>query len=256
MPSRNLIRSIEELSINALPSLYTQLYDGWVLRLSDGLTRRANSINPLYTGSLPLDEKITYCEDLFRRRDRAPVFKMTPVTKPTLIDALTAHGYKLDAGTSLQTLRLGSSDGWIAFKSDLFKMTFTNRVTTAWIDDQIAFHEPGERARLTTRAAYELIIPHAAYFRLAFDGVPVAASLGVIERGWMGLYGIVVDEKMRGRGIGTELVRRMLGYGAAFNVTHAYLQVFTSNAPAIRLYNKIGFEEVYQYRYFQKQAGS
>ncbi len=251
MSARNLIRLIEELSINALPSLYTQLYDGWVLRLSDGLARRANSINPLYTGSLPLDEKITYCEDLFRRRDRKPVFKTTPATKPALIDALIARGYKFDQGTSLQTIRLDSSDGWMAFTSDLFKMTFTNRVTSAWLDDQIAFHDPAERPRLTTRAAYELTIPHAAYFRLAFDGVPVAASLGVIERGWMGLYGIVVDPSMRKRGIGTELVRRMLGYAAAFNVTQAYLQVFSSNTPAIRLYGRLGFEEIYQYRYLQ-----
>ena len=53
-----IITQLEELSINAWPSLQTMLYDGWVLRFSDGYTKRANSSNPLYGGVLSVDEKI------------------------------------------------------------------------------------------------------------------------------------------------------------------------------------------------------
>ena len=42
-----MIRTLEELSMNALPALQTMLYGGWVLRFANGYTRRANSINPI-----------------------------------------------------------------------------------------------------------------------------------------------------------------------------------------------------------------
>ncbi|MDX2161785.1 MAG: GNAT family N-acetyltransferase [bacterium] len=253
MRTRNFIRALEEISNNALPSLYTLHYDGWVLRFSDSRARRANSVSPLYPSALDTDEKIAYCEALFERRDRPVVFKLTDAALPDdLTAALHARGYAENSRTSVQTLSIDESDAWIAFKDDRYKVTFTNRVTQAWLDDQHRFHDADERARLTTRSMYDLLIPHAAFFRLAFDGVAVAAGLGVIERGWMGLYGIVVDAPMRGRGIGEELVRRMLAYGAAFNAANAYLQVMTANQAALRLYARLGFEQSYQYWYLQK----
>jgi hypothetical protein len=41
--------TIEELSMNAWPSIQTVLLDGWILRMSNGYTKRANSVNPLYS---------------------------------------------------------------------------------------------------------------------------------------------------------------------------------------------------------------
>ena len=43
------ILQIEELSINAFPAILTELYDGWILRYSNGYTYRGNSVNPLYS---------------------------------------------------------------------------------------------------------------------------------------------------------------------------------------------------------------
>jgi N-acetylglutamate synthase len=59
----NLIQRIEELSVNALPALQTVVYDGWVLRFSEGYTKRANSISPLYHAHMDLIEKIRKCEE-------------------------------------------------------------------------------------------------------------------------------------------------------------------------------------------------
>ena len=56
-----MIRLLEELSLSALPALETTFLDGWVLRLSDNFTRRANSINPLYPGARPLAESGRDC---------------------------------------------------------------------------------------------------------------------------------------------------------------------------------------------------
>jgi hypothetical protein len=62
---KNKILRFEELSINAFPAILTELYDGWVLRYSNGYTYRGNSINPLYSSAIDLKDKIKYCEDKF-----------------------------------------------------------------------------------------------------------------------------------------------------------------------------------------------
>jgi hypothetical protein len=61
-----VIRSLEELSLNAWPSLQTLLYDGWVLRFANGYTKRANSVNPLYHSGTDVTEKTETCERLYR----------------------------------------------------------------------------------------------------------------------------------------------------------------------------------------------
>ena len=77
-----LIRSIEELSLNAWPALNTAFYDGWVLRFAEGYTRRANSINPLYPSTLDPIEKIRVCEEIYAARGQDIVFKLTPACEP------------------------------------------------------------------------------------------------------------------------------------------------------------------------------
>ena len=50
-------------------------------------------------------------------------------------------------------------------------------------------------------------------------------------------------------GYGEQLVRNLLMWGKQQGARAAYLQVMLNNAPALRLYAKIGFLEEYQYWY-------
>jgi RimJ/RimL family protein N-acetyltransferase len=50
------------------------------------------------------------------------------------------------------------------------------------------------------------------------------------------------DGQHRGRGIGTEAVRLLLGFAFEdLDLHRVYLHVFASNQPALRLYEKVGF---------------
>ena len=55
-----MIRLIEEHALNAWPPLQTLLLDGWVLRLANGYTRWANSVNPLYASQQDTDVVIQF----------------------------------------------------------------------------------------------------------------------------------------------------------------------------------------------------
>jgi len=94
-----MIRTLEELSMNAWPALQTMLYGGWVLRFANGYTRRANSINPIYPSTRGVEKKIAACEEIYRGRNLRVVYKMTRAVFPENLDAiLEGKGYDIHDG--------------------------------------------------------------------------------------------------------------------------------------------------------------
>ena len=53
---------------------------------------------------------------------------------------------------------------------------------------------------------------------------------------------IFVDGEYQGAGIGTELIKGLLGHGREHGIDHVWLTVEHWNDPAIMLYEKVGFE--------------
>ena len=86
MDQSKWIQKIEELSLNALPAMQTQIYDGWVIRFADGYTKRANSISPIYTSNENVKKKISNCEQLYFARNDKAVYKVTPQANPINLD--------------------------------------------------------------------------------------------------------------------------------------------------------------------------
>ncbi|GMM65547.1 GNAT family N-acetyltransferase, cg3035/Rv0428c family [Clostridium butyricum] len=82
------IIQIEELSINAFPAILTELYDGWILRYSNGYTYRENSVNPLYSSTIELEDKIKYCECKYFEKGLPCVYKITESVEKELDDSL------------------------------------------------------------------------------------------------------------------------------------------------------------------------
>ena len=100
------ILAIEERCLNAWPAAHTIVHDGWLLRLSDNYTRRANSVQPLYPTTCDLAAAIAYCEKVYAARGQDTIFKMTPAAQPAALDAtLAALGYAEEAPTSVQSER-------------------------------------------------------------------------------------------------------------------------------------------------------
>jgi GNAT superfamily N-acetyltransferase len=239
------IRLIEERSLNALPALQTMVYDGWLLRFANGYTRRANSVNALYEGTLPLDEKIAYCEDAYRARKLNVVFKLTDAAQPSNLDeALEARGYEHQAGTIVQTMTLTNT----TFTSDadvISDMHFTN----TWFQSFAHLNGLREDAASTLRQILSHIHPRTCYATFVQDGQAVATGLAVLERGSVGLFDIVTEVNYRRRGYSTRLVSHLLAWARDNGAHQAYLQVVAENQPALWMYNKLGFKETYHYWY-------
>jgi ribosomal protein S18 acetylase RimI-like enzyme len=99
------------------------------------------------------------------------------------------------------------------------------------------------------RAILERIPGGLAFLGLFVDGELAACGLSVVDGNLVGLFDIVTDPAHRRKGYGARLVNGMLADAVAKGATTAYLQVIASNAPAIALYEQLGFDEAYRYAY-------
>lgn len=245
MDSDALVRDLEERCLNACPSLQQVLYDGWVIRLADGYTRRANSVSPIYPGYRDPGEKIPVCEKLYRGRGLRPIFKMTPLnTPPDLDDLLSARGYRQEAVTLVAALNVYS----VVIPQTGAVQVWT-RPERAWFDAYVALKALSDyEAGAFQNILDNLAVP--ARFVLLMDGdAPVAGGFTIREGEFAGLFGLVTDAAKRNRGYGRLLVWTLLNRVRLSGARMAYLQVEDANAPARHVYESIGFREVYRYWY-------
>jgi N-acetylglutamate synthase len=238
-------RLLEELTLNAWPSLRTVLDDGWLLRFADGYTRRANSVNPLYPATEPLGAKVARCEEAYGRRGLDTVFKLTGATEPTGLDGLLAdRGYRREAESIVQVAELAS------FAPDLDPSVRVDAdLPDGWLVELCRCSGASPRHVPTMQALLRAIEPSTGFATVRSGGEVVAIGLGVAERGWIGLFDIATAPAARGRGFGRRVVAQLLRWGREQGAVQAHLAVVADNGPALRLYAKLGFDEAYRYWY-------
>ena len=247
------ILAIETASFRALPALTTHNYDGWVLRMADGLTRRANSVNPVYSSSLPLDDKIAYCERLFEAQQLPVVFRLTRHAQPMNLDAvLDASGYTRSESVLVQTFDLRRPP----VGNDVAKINSNRQLTDAWLEAYLHLEPQRTPHRETLVRILQAIHPQAYFVHMRQEGAIVAVGMAVVDSGWLGLFDIAVDPSMRRRGIGTRLVQHLLRWGQTMQAHTAYLQVHGQNTAAQHLYYKLGFRTLYRYWYRTKPTAN
>jgi len=262
-----LIRRVEEASMNAWPALHQLLLDGWLIRLSNGFTKRANCVVPLYdalTDSLgkpggAQDDlaKIRYCENLYAREQLQTVFRLTSHQPLSALDALLDdRGYELIDETQVQLLNLSTAQPTTQASAKEPDTPPPSqhaelRLVPApqWLREYARLAEmPGPASELHA-TLIRAIRPDCAFAWLVVDDEPVACALGVLEHDLLGLFDVITARAHRGQGYAGKLLRELLAWGAQQGVQHAYLQVIADNDSALALYQRLGFEHLYSYWY-------
>ncbi len=240
------IQKMEELSMNAFPSLQTQLLDGWILRFSNGYAKRANSINPLYNSQADIKQKIETCENVYQRKGLKVIYKLTTQVFPDELDKiLEQRGYNLTGVTSVQLLSLEERETFLSNKALIY-----NQLDETWFTNFCELNHIDDIDQQTLKQMLRNINADVCYVCLINNKSEIlACGMGVLEEEWIGLYDIVTSEKHRNKGYGIELVSSILNWGKMHGAKKAYLQVMLNNTSAIGLYAKLGFSEVYKYWY-------
>lgn len=236
--------------MNALPALRTVYYDGWVLRFANGFTRRSNSINPLYSSHIDLDEKIDKCERIYRAQGLKVVFKLTDASTPENLESrLIERGYRGAPGSPVSIQLLDLDD---FAESPAANVERTGECLEEWHEDYVRLNGIDERHSATVMSMHSSLVPRCCYSSIMRNGSMVACGLAVLEDDYVGLFGIVADSNLRRKGLGRDVTIDLIRWGKENGASKSYLQVVHDNNPAVALYAKLGFKEVYRYWYLAK----
>ncbi|HIS26931.1 MAG TPA: GNAT family N-acetyltransferase [Candidatus Pullilachnospira intestinigallinarum] len=245
------IKMIEDFSLNAWPSHQIQFYDGWLLRFSYFYTHRTNSVEQIGPSSIPLEEKIDFCEDAYRRWGTPSIFKITPLLPEDFEQRLIRRGYQVQHSTQVMLLDFS---GWTPGESQI-PVLLEHTINDRWISGLFSL-------KGTTNAIHRQIVP-SMYRAIPKEtisasitntrGQIIAIGMGILDRDYIGIYAIHVHPHYRGRGLARSVCRTLLDEGFHRGMSGAYLQVVEGNFPAKNLYLSLGFRDFYQYWFRTKE---
>src|SRR5438477_11057608 len=93
MTTKKLAWKAEQACLNAWPGLHTIVYDDWLIRFSEGLTRRANSVNALRPEARASGTSIQLFENLFRAQGLPLILRVTSLLDATVDRGLEKLGF-------------------------------------------------------------------------------------------------------------------------------------------------------------------
>lgn len=266
------IRFIEELSLNAWPSYKIELYDGWLIRFSHNYTYRTNSVEQVGRSLIPIPEKVSYCEDIYRSFGTPCSFKINPLIDPGFDEYLQSKDYQVKHVTEVMTASLDhmsltepvSSEyefenrlglpSYINYEGNC-TVLLSSDITDEWIRG--LFHLNGTSDPVLRRivpSMYYAIPKETIAASVEIDGKMVASGLGIRDRDYIGIYAIYVSPSCRRRHYARVVCSTILREAKYRGASRAYLQVVKGNIPAKSLYLSLGFRDSYTYWFRSREV--
>jgi GNAT superfamily N-acetyltransferase len=242
MPERALEWRVEETCLNAWPALREVLLDGWLLRFSEGLTRRANSANPLG----PVSEvDLRACETLYRRLGLPTIIRVLSLIDPSVDDRLAKAGY---TGEGESCVLYGPIEDIEAARDP--DVGLLDEPTPEWFGAMAVLqNHSSDQAATYRRIVGQLAIP-AAFAALSDEGGIVALAYGALHNGLLCYESVITDRLRRRRGWGRRIIKALAAWARDQGADGVCLEVEAHNAPARALYDAIGLKtELYRYHY-------
>lgn len=258
------IRHVETAYAKAFPGVeHTWTEDGqWLMRAGDGITERSNSATPLGPSAGFTELPLAEIEAFYSRHD-LPVQLHIPerIGKPAE-RLVGAGGWTLGPEILVMVRSLQDLSDLPAPLPDGAAAGLAFSVDEQPDADWLAlYHFRGQE--LPTRALrllHDQIDGTMGFARLTTPaGETVAITRATLtesgdETVWLGYSAVEVTPTWRRQGLGTRLGADTVHWGADRGAEKAYLQVVSSNAAGIALYDKLGFLEQHRHRYARRDT--
>lgn len=255
LQDRSMFRLLERLALRTWPAQLEQPYEGWILRASDGVTKRANSVWTIdgsehWAG----DEKaIADAEAFYLNHRLTPRFHISDASPSGLDECLERRGYVKEVPCLMMTTdavraiqRTEPVDG------NSLHAVIQSSHDTAWLGHFLAMEGFTPELGAFYDKLFSRIEAPTAYVSLRMRDQCVGVGTAVAEDGWSGFINIVVHPHYRGHGIGKRIVHELARWSRDQGADRLYLQVIADNVPAIRLYSGAGYEQLFAYHYRTK----
>ncbi len=268
MLSAARIAAMERATLDAVPPQRRETVGGWLLGIDDGVVSRARSATPLQHGPQLAEAVDAMVDQVAQRYAQAgqPALFRVPDTAGlrAVCQRLAALGHQPASPTLVQcadsAVVLQSApahpDAADPVTGGAFGVSLLDAPDEAWCalflgDGEgvgAGAAEAASRTRILRRAQ------HAVYAQVQVDGETVATGMGSYSEGWASVHGMRTRPAHRGRGYASAIVRALAREALRRQLPQMFLQVEQSNTGAQGLYRRLGFQDLWVYRYWSAPA--
>lgn len=243
------IEAIERATLGAVAAGCTEVIGPWILGLRPGPVGRAHSAAPLSHNLVSDEGLLARIEAAYRARDLAPAFRLADVEGLAgVADALAARGYQPAQPTLVMT-------GEVRAVADLAPsrgVELLERPDEGWTSVFLGQgFDPVEGA---ARAAILAQAPQTTFGAVREGGETLAVGALSLGEGWASLHGMRTRQACRGRGLAGQVMAALAAHAIEAGVSRIFLQVEVGNDPALALYGRAGFAQLWRYHYWRSQS--
>lgn len=239
------VRRLEAISFRSFPATSTH-YDGtWAIRLTAGHpAKRLNSVNPLDPrDTASLAQRLEMAKHRFDSFGRPFIVRQSPLTPTELVDLMDQEGwdYLEESLVMVADLSRLNLDGGLDY--------LPVQDVGLWVDCFLTNSGASLDLKPGLVEVISSIEGENGLFVTQDKSGPVGAARCVRESGLVGLFDLVTAPDHQRQGRGRQLVKAALKWARGKGAIVGWLQVVANNEAAIRLYESLGFEELYRYVY-------
>ena len=245
------IAELEALSTRTWPPREIKEIGKWQVRISDGVTYRANSV--LVSGAPPfgepgieLDQAIDLVEKIYADAQLPAVFHLVHPIYQEFTDYLIGKGWKEKVGAAFLVCDIDSTRD---ITDTLKERNLTLLNEEAPTPEFLALHS--DEILESIMNSYP-----ARYLSLRSDGVTVATARLAVCESWAITTRLIVAESHRRQGLAELLMQAATTLSHADGANKMCLQLDRSNIAAQALYEKMGFRVHHIYSFIERENRS
>jgi GNAT superfamily N-acetyltransferase len=234
-------RTLEGVAARGWSGSDSEWLGQWWFRAADGFTARANAVRPLGPPGVPWEEALArvvawYCE-------RSLPAQIQVVVGSQLDAELERRGWLAAPEVCVQTVPLRLALHRLPSTDAGEPVVITGAPAASWLG---AFRggNNGPIAETLLKNAAQVAFAEV----LAADGAARAIGRATVEDPWVGVTAVEVAEAHRRQGLALAVMASLLTWASAAGARQVYLEVMATNAPALALYDKLGFATHHRYQ--------
>ncbi|UCG04573.1 MAG: GNAT family N-acetyltransferase [Candidatus Heimdallarchaeota archaeon] len=256
MLSKEEIIKYQKIFFNIWPPKHYFFLNGWILTFTGGNTGRSNSVLAVkYTG-INLEKDIDFVESAYRKYNLPARFKLSSYFYPSeLEEKLRNRGYMYSdysintMGLEIQELQTKLNEEIVYEVTEEQSSEFSEFLTTFssnYTEDQNIMLEVTQRIK----------IPKKRFILAKKENSIVGSVMAILDpQGYLYIAELFIHPDHRRQKIGFSLLTEAIEWGRNHGATICWLHVEKENRKAIVLYEKLGFQYWYSYKYLMKQYG-
>lgn len=249
---------IQQIAAFGWRAVETARLGEWLLRASAGFTQRANSALAIGDPGVPLDRALELVAEWYAGRGLpARLMQIDGVSPTGLTDGLLAGAWDLGVEVHLMTGEIAHAlRAMPNLLTDLaageLRLQLDDAPDDAWYACYL-----GDAAPISAAGRHVLEQHPSVVFGSLRDGdQAVAVARAAVDARWAGLFAVAVAPEHRRRRLGAGITLATLKEAARRGGRHVYLQVETSNAAALGLYERLNLRVHHDYRYWTPRSSS